>query len=129
VAKLGLAVNRKYRGSDNEMKEEVTFVNVASFGRDAETLNRYLKKGSPLLVDGRLRLHQWETEKGEKQSKIEVIAERFQFLPRAAGDGAPATVRPAVTDDDPIGPSDAEPPQERFGACDSDDGEIVSVPF
>ena len=80
IAKLGLAVNRRYRTRDNEMKEETTFVDIDAFGAQAETLEKYCQKGSPLFVEGRLRLDQWQTNTGENRSKLNVVLEGFQFL-------------------------------------------------
>ena len=80
IAKFGLAVNRKYRTRDNEQKEEVTFVDIDAFGPQAETLERYCEKGSPLLVEGRLRLDQWQTSNGDKRSKLCVVLENFQLM-------------------------------------------------
>ncbi|NDV61374.1 single-stranded DNA-binding protein [Puniceicoccales bacterium CK1056] len=80
IAKFGLAVNRKYRTRDNELKEETTFVDIDAFGTQAETLERYCEKGSPLLVEGRLRLDQWQTSNGENRSKLSVVLENFQLM-------------------------------------------------
>lgn len=80
IAKLGLAVNRRYRSRDNELKEEVTYVDIDAFAQQAELLERYTQKGSPLFVEGRLRLDQWEGPNGEKRSKLCVVMENFQFL-------------------------------------------------
>jgi single-strand DNA-binding protein len=82
---LRMAMNRRWRGADEQLKEEVTFVDVASFGPQVESMGKYLKKGSPLLVDGRLRWHEWENDKGEKRSKLDVTADRLSFLPRNEG--------------------------------------------
>ncbi len=89
VCSFGLAVNRKYRQGE-EMKEEVTFINIVVFGKQADTCGQYLSKGNPVLIEGRLRENRWETEDGQKRSKHEVIAESFRFLPRkqSAGGGA-----------------------------------------
>jgi single-strand DNA-binding protein len=86
VVTVGLAVNRRYRQGD-ETKEDVCFVDVVTFGRQAETVCEYLQKGSPALVEGRLQWRSWETEDGQRRSKHEVAAERVQFLP------SPAAVR------------------------------------
>lgn len=80
IAKLGLAVNRRYKTRDNEMKEETTFVDIDAFGSQAETLERYCQKGSPLFVEGRLRLDQWQSNTGENRSKLNVVLENFQFI-------------------------------------------------
>ncbi len=86
MAKLGLATNRKYKQGD-EWKEEVTFVDITVWGRQAETSSEYLSKGRPVLIEGRLQYSQWETDDGQKRSKLEVVAERVQFLGSAGGGG------------------------------------------
>lgn len=80
IAKLGLAVNRRFRTRDDEAREETTFVDIDAFGNQAEIIERYCQKGSPLFVEGRLRLDQWESNTGEKRSKLSVVLENFQFL-------------------------------------------------
>lgn len=93
IAKIGLAINRTWRNEAGETKEEVTFVDVDAFGRQAETLGQYMKKGSPLMIEGRLKLDQWDDKQtGQKRSKLGVIVEGFQFLGggnRNEGGGAP----------------------------------------
>ena len=81
VCNFGIAVNRKYKQGD-EMKEEVTFINIVVFGRQADTCGQYLNKGNPVLVEGRLQESRWETEEGQKRSKHEVVAQSVRFLPR-----------------------------------------------
>jgi len=80
VVNLRLACNRKYK-SGNEMKEEVCFVNIVVWAKRAENCNQYLKKGSPILVDGRLQSRTWEKD-GVKQYATEIVAENIQFLNR-----------------------------------------------
>jgi single-strand DNA-binding protein len=81
VAKLGLAVNRVWKTETGETKEEVTFVDVDAFGRQAETIGQYCKKGRPLFIEGRLRLDQWDDKQtGQKRSKLGIVLESFQFL-------------------------------------------------
>lgn len=99
IAKIGLAVNRTWRNEAGESKEEVTFVDVDAFGRQAETLAQYMKKGSPLMIEGRLKLDQWDDKStGQKRSKLGVVVEGFQFLGGGnRGEGAPeAPRRPAA---------------------------------
>lgn len=81
VCNFGIAVNRKYKQAD-EMKEEVTFINVVVFGKQADTCGQYLNKGSGVLVEGRLQERRWETEDGQKRSKHEVVAQNVRFLSR-----------------------------------------------
>ncbi len=90
VAKMGMAINRKYKQGE-EAKETTCFVDLTAFGRQAEVLNEYVAKGSPLFVEGRLEYSTWEAkEGGGKRSKLEVIVENFQFLGgRTGGRGAP----------------------------------------
>ena len=81
ISKLGLAINRKYRTKAGDEKEETTYVDIDSFGKQAELIQKYLRKGSPLMVEGRLKLDQWESGEGQKRSKLTVAMESFQFMP------------------------------------------------
>ena len=81
VAKVGLATNRVYTDpTTKEKKQEVMFIDVVIFGRAAETSHQYLRKGSQVLVEGRLSLNQWIDNSGQKRSKHEVIVETIKFL-------------------------------------------------
>jgi single-strand DNA-binding protein len=81
VAKLSLAVNRNWKGDDGQKNEEVSFVDVDVWGRQAETITQYTKKGHALLVEGRLKQDTWEDKQtGAKQSKLKVVLESFQFI-------------------------------------------------
>ena len=96
IARIGLAVNRVWRTESGEQKEEVTFVDIDAFGKSAETISQYMKKGSPILVEGRLRLHTWEDKQtNQKQSKLRVDLETFKFVGPAQGreGGAPEAPR------------------------------------
>jgi single-strand DNA-binding protein len=101
IAKIGLAVNRNWTNEAGEKKEEVTFVDVDVFGRTAENVGQYMRKGRPILIEGRLRLDQWDDKQtGQKRSKLGVVAETVQFLgsPTGGTDGgeAPAPRRQAA---------------------------------
>jgi len=88
VARLGMAINRSWKNETGETKEEVTFVDIDAFGRQAEVVAQYLKKGRPILVEGRLKLDQWEDKNThQKQSKLKVILESFSFLDSRGADG------------------------------------------
>lgn len=87
IAKLGMAINRKWSGQGGEQKETTCFVDMTAFGKQAELLNQYVGKGSPLFVEGRLEYSTWESQDGGKKSKLEVIIENFQFLGGARGAG------------------------------------------
>lgn len=122
VVEMGLAVNRRYKSSAGEDKEEVCFVNVTVWGKTGEHCAEYLRKGSPIFVEGRLKLDEWEKD-GQKRSKMTVVAENVQFLDRrkdadvgdAPSDGG-ATRRPGGggkpprTDDVPPGGPDDDIP-------------------
>ncbi len=81
ICTFGLAMNRRYTTGQGEQREEVCFVDIEVWGRQAETADQYLRKGAPALIEGRLRLDQWEDrESGQKRSKLLVRAEQVQFL-------------------------------------------------
>lgn len=86
VATIGLAVNRRWRTPDGEDREEVTFVDCEAWGKTAETMSRYLAKGRPVFIEGRLKLDQWEKD-GQKFSKLKVVVENFQFIDSKPGGG------------------------------------------
>jgi len=79
LCKFGMAVNRKFK-SGEDWKEEVCFVDITVWGNQAESCAEYLKKGREVFVSGRLKLNQWETDAGEKRSKLEVVGTVVQFL-------------------------------------------------
>lgn len=82
IAEFGLAVNRKWRDSDGEQREDVTFVDITFWGRTAEVICKHLAKGSPIYLEGRLQLDSWDdAETGQKRYKLKVIGQNFQFLP------------------------------------------------
>lgn len=80
VVNLRLAVNRRFRNRNQELKEETCFVTAVVWDKQAESCNQYLHKGSPVFVEGRLQSRSWEDNSGQKRSIIEVRAERVQFL-------------------------------------------------
>jgi len=80
ICKLGLAVSRVFTTKDGERREETTFVDIDAFGKQAEVITKYMRKGRPLMVEGRLKLDQWETNEGQKRSKLGVVLENFQFV-------------------------------------------------
>jgi single-strand DNA-binding protein len=82
VAALGLAVNNRIKRSDDSWQDDPCFVDVVVFGNQAEACAKYLNKGDPVLLEGRLQYRTWEDQQGNKRSKHEVIAFRVQFLPK-----------------------------------------------
>src|SRR3981081_2095676 len=81
VADIGLAVNRTIPGEEGERREEVTFIDITLWGRQAEIAEQYLKKGRPVFIEGRLQLDSWDDKQtGQKRSKLKVVAENMQLL-------------------------------------------------
>ena len=88
VADLGLAINRNYTTESGEKREDVTFVDVVVWGKVAENAGRYLSKGRPIFVEGRLQLDTWQDkESGQNRQRLRVVAERLQFLGAPSGAG------------------------------------------
>jgi single-strand DNA-binding protein len=125
VAKLGLAVNRRYTTESGEAREETTFVDIDAWGKQAEVICQYCKKGRPLFVEGRLKLDQWDDKAtGQKRSQLRVVLEGFQFVggPPSEGGASPssAVARPPArpVPSRPADPAavdatgDAPPPEE-----------------
>ena len=97
ICSFSLAVNRTYRDEGGNAREEVTYVDIEAWGKQAELCSKYLAKGSPCMVEGRLRLDSWEDKQsGNKRSKLKVVLDNVQFLSRA-----------------PSGPSGAQEGQEH----------------
>lgn len=99
VANFGMAVNRKFKG-----EEETTFVDCTAWGKVAETISQYLRKGKPIMVDGRLTLDQWQNQEGQNRSKLLVTVENFQFI----GDGDEGSRERADSPPPSQSPSQAE---------------------
>ena len=102
VVNFSIATNRTYKDRDGKKQEQTDFHNVVVFGRQADIVNQYLKKGSSAFVEGRMQTRSWEKD-GEKKYRTEVVADRVQFGPRGSGGGG-GTSRPS-----------AEQPEEESG--------------
>jgi single-strand DNA-binding protein len=88
ICQFSLAINRQFKMESGESREEVIFVDVEAWGKQGETIAKYVTKGRPLYVEGRLRLDQWEDKNTkEKKSKMKVVLEQFQFLGDGRGGG------------------------------------------
>jgi single-strand DNA-binding protein len=91
VVNFSVATNRVFKDRDGKNQEQTDFHNVVVFGRQADTVNQYLKKGSSVFVEGRMQTRSWDDKKtGEKKYRTEVIADRVQFGPRGSGSGSGA---------------------------------------
>jgi single-strand DNA-binding protein len=111
IARLGLAVNRSYKTEAGDMVEEVTFIDIDAWGKQAELIAQYLRKGNPLFVEGRLKLDQWDDKNsGQKVSKLRVVMENFQFVGGRAESGAPSGAQ-APTMPRPARPQPSSPTQ------------------
>ena len=121
IAHFSLAINWTWKNETGETKEEVTFVEIDAFGRQAEVIGQYMKKGKPFLVEGRLKLDQWEDKNThQKQSKLKVVLEGFSFidskgpespLSPETGHPRPAPAAPEVPPS--AGPAPEGPPPEE----------------
>lgn len=123
VCSFSLALNRRYKTEGGEDRDETTFVDIEAYGKQAELIGKYVSKGRPLLVEGRLKLDSWE-KNGEKRSRLKVVTENFQFVgSREEGAASGGVSAPAVEG----GNYDDVSPQTRSkpsAAASSDD-----VPF
>jgi single-strand DNA-binding protein len=135
VADLGLAVNRTFKGSDGQMKDETCFVRVTVWARQAENCGQYLHKGSPVFVEGRLKYDEWEKD-GQKQSRLSVVGERVQFLgaPRGAGSQDGSAGHEAVSGGGGTAPAVATQPTRTAPApmpeeLDGPEGDEDDLPF
>jgi len=118
VTELGLAVNDRRKGQNGEWIEETTFVDITLWGRTAEVAGEYLSKGSPVLIEGRLKLDQWETD-GQKRSKLRVVGERMQMLGSRGGAGGGRGQNQNFDDGGEYGDTPSGPPArggQRSGA-------------
>ncbi|HOX57170.1 MAG TPA: single-stranded DNA-binding protein [Candidatus Paceibacterota bacterium] len=114
VARLTLAVNRTWKSETGESKEEVSFIDVDAWARQAEIIAQYMKKGRPLLVEGRLKLDTWEDKTThQKQSKLKVVLEGFTFIDsRGSDNAAPTATRPASAPAAAAEPESAAPEED-----------------
>jgi single-strand DNA-binding protein len=125
VVKIGLAVNRTWKTESGETKEEVSFIDIEAWGRQAEVIAQYMRKGRPLLVEGRLKLDTWEDKNThQKQSKLKVVLEGFSFIDSKGAEGGAA---PSEAPHRPAPPASKPPESPESGeapAAEEDD-----VPF
>jgi single-strand DNA-binding protein len=114
VARIGVAINRSWKTDTGETREETTFVDVDAFGRQAETIGQYMKKGRPIMIEGRLKYDTWEDKQtNQKRSKLSVVLEAFQFLDFGGGRASSeetASAEPRVRSNTPVAPTASPPP-------------------
>ncbi len=122
VTTFTVASGRAYTSASGEKREETCFVRVVAWARQAELVGEYLKKGSPVFVEGRLQSRSWETPEGQKRSTLEVVAQNIQFLGRIPRQAEEAVLQKAsVSEEAPTPPDVSESP--------SPEGESGEVPF
>ncbi|MCE5302081.1 MAG: single-stranded DNA-binding protein [Planctomycetaceae bacterium] len=133
VTDIGLAVSDRRKSANGEWIEETTFVDVTLWGRTAEVVSEYLSKGSPVLIEGRLKLDSWETQDGQKRSKLKVVGERMQMLGGkgqgggSEGGGSRPAARPAARNNNAY--SQAAPSDEVFDAPPAEPAGGDDIPF
>lgn len=124
VCSFSIAVNRTYASQSGEKKEETSFIRIVVWGRRGEVCNEYLKKGSPVFVEGRLQSRSWEAQDGQKRSSLEVIALNVQFLSRA-----PRGEDASVMDQDPTMMDESEVPPAKGSSSGVGSSSEDEVPF
>jgi single-strand DNA-binding protein len=130
VVDFGLAINHRWRTASGEQREDTCFIDCSCFGKSAETINQYVRKGQPILVEGRLQFDTWQGQDGQKHSKHRVFVQSFQFMggPRQ-GAGAAPEAPAGRSAPPPVEPPPAEPPppDEDLGRTEMPGGE--EIPF
>ena len=131
VCDAGLAVNDRYKNPNGEWVEQTTFVDVVLWSRTAEVACEYLNKGSPVLIEGRLKMDSWEGKDGEKRSKLKVVCDRMQMLGGKPGGGAPSEggSRAAPRSQPQPQYSQSAPPRDEFEAPPPDAPPADDIPF
>lgn len=122
VVEFGLAINRKWKSKEGEDKSETCFIDCRAFGRTAENINKYLRKGRPLFVEGRLTFDSWTAQDGTKRSKHRVTVENFQFL------GSPGSGTGSNSPGDQ-GAQAGEPSEQPFDSAQNRQDSTDDIPF
>jgi len=122
ICQFGLAVNRQYKDESGATRDETAFIDIEAWGKQGELVSKYLQKGSPAFIEGRLRFDSWEDKQsGQKRSKLKVVLENFQFI-GGRGDGAQAggaagaggdVAEPSSGDAAPRGPTKGPAPSKE----------------
>lgn len=140
VCEFGLAVNHRWRDRDGNQREEVCFVDLSAFGRQAEVINQYMSKGKPILIEGRLKHDTWTGQDGQKRSKHSVVVDNFQFVgsreggaPAAGGQPAPGRTAggygSSYEQRQPAGPATAPDEMPPIGGADFPPPTDSDIPF
>lgn len=117
VCSFSIATNRVFTGKDGKRQEQTDFHNIVVFGRQADTVNQYLKKGSSAFVEGRIQTRSWEKD-GAKQYRTEIVADRVQFGPRGSGSGQGSGRRDEAPQEETSGGSGIDYPKDDINPDD-----------
>lgn len=118
VTNVSIATNRVWKGQNGEKKEETQFHNVVVFGKQAETVAQYLKKGSSVLVEGRIQTRSWDGTDGQKRYRTEIVADRVQFGPKSSGASTGGNYAKGADNPEPKTPEAMEYPEEEINPDD-----------
>ncbi len=134
ICQFGLAVNRQFKDESGATRDETTFIDIEAWGKQGELVAKYLAKGSPAMVEGRLKLDQWEDKQsGQKRSKLKVVLDNVQFLSTRGASGAgsaPVSATSTGDDGDQTTPERHSPPPRNGSAKPAATGSIDDdVPF
>ena len=121
VVDFGIATNRRWKGQDGTQRDETCFVDCRMFGKRAEVINKYCKKGNPLFVEGRLTFDSWQGQDGSKRSKLRVTVENFEFMGKGSSGGGQGDRGEFSSEQTPAAADNAEQP---LGANEADE-----IPF
>src|SRR4051812_47018306 len=103
ICQFGLAVNRQFKDESGATRDETTFIDIEAWGKQGELVSKYLTKGSPAMVEGRLKLDQWEDKQsGQKRSKLKVVLDNVQFLSTRGGSAGGAGAQPSAGGGDDV---------------------------
>lgn len=125
VVEIGVATNRTWKNKDGAKQESVEFHNIVAFGRLAELINQYLRKGQPIFVEGRIQTRSWDGQDGTKKYRTEIIVDNFQFGPK----GGPAPLGAASTREKASPEDKVEAPQEPSIDYPEEEVNAEDIPF
>ncbi len=130
VASFGLATNRSFKNRDGQQQEQTEFHNIVAFGRTAEVMGQYLKKGRPIYVEGRIQTRSWDKD-GQKQYRTEIVVDSFQFGAQAGGGDGQRSGGYQSRDTEPAAPREREAPADMGADIQYPDEEInpEDIPF
>lgn len=133
VCSFAIATNRFFTDSVGQKQKQAEFHNIVAWGRQAEIVNQYLKKGSPVLVEGRLQTRSWQDQQGAKHWRTEIIAERVQLGPRGSGEGRGGGEQRDSSPNDDFSQTDSrkneEPPMPTIELPGDDEIDVKDIPF